>query len=181
MTFSPESLISLSELSENPSVLVQRFQTQDALMLISQDRFQCVLLPYERYQSLIEGEALLDSVSSSASSHASPGEPLKIGAFVRQQMGRLFTSHQLTEQELGRLCSRDYCRTVFRMSLPVLKEVPSQCQSNPQALHEQCIDQNGYLRYYAKVQSAYGKFYIICNNWREHPHRETFTAWLNSR
>ena len=180
-----ESFVFLHELSQDPSVLERKFQTSDAVALIAQDRMLAVLIPSERYGEFAAAEERLSSMIPDGNAAREQreqdireGASMKIGAFVRGQMDQLLTNNEIPEDEVKRLCMPDYCRAVFRMSLPVLKEVPAECAANFGSLRKQCSDSGGYLRYYVKAYLLYGKYYVLCNNWRENPHREVFAAWL---
>ena len=58
------------------------------------------------------------------------------------------------------------------------REVPDSCAQDFQSLRACCCTASGRLYYYTKAYWICGKSYILCNRWREHPHRKTFQKWL---
>lgn len=185
MSVPSDSIIFLQDLEADPAQLPHKFESSDAVALIAQDMILAILLTQERYAALLQAEKRLNTLTAApdcvCEGHESAGEnPLKIGAFVRSQMEKLFHEKRLSQSDVKNLCSLDYCRRVFRISFPVLVAVPSECQSNPQLLRSYCCDKKGRLRYYMQVYPLCGGGYILCNNWKEDPHRKTFTAWLRT-
>lgn len=160
----------LSEVEEDPALVSLKLKRGGPMALIANDKVLAVMLSEKEYQALLEREhPLMD-----------PGrEVRKVGNFVRSRMEGLISSGRLPEDEVQRLCDRAYCKAVFRMSYPVLKEVSDSCAQDPKKLRDCCCDAKGRLYYYIiRVYKIHGKSYVLCNRWREHPHRKTFQKWL---
>lgn len=162
-------LAHLSEVEEDPALVSLKLQKGGPMALIANDKVLAVMLSEKEYQALLEKEH----------PQMDPGrEVRKVGNFVRSRMEGLISSGLLPEDEVQRLCDRAYCKAVFRMGYPVLREIPDSCTQDPQKLRDCCCDAKGRLYYYIKAYQIHGKSYILCNRWREHPHRKTFQKWL---
>lgn len=159
----------LSEVEENPDLVSLKLQKGGPMALIANDKVLAVMLSEKEYQALLEKE----------NPQMDPGRGVrKVGNFVRSRMEGLISSGRLPENEVQRLCDRAYCKAVFRMGYPVLREIPDSCAQDFQSLRACCCNTKGRLYYYTKAYRICGKSYVLCNRWREHPHRKTFQKWL---
>lgn len=159
----------LSEVEEDPNLVSLKLKRGGPMVLIADDKVLAIMLSEKEYQTLLEKER----------PQMDPGcEVRKIGNFVRNRMEGLISSGLLSDDEVQRLCDRAYCKAVFRMGYPVLREIPDSCTQDFQILRACCCVASGRLYYYTKAYQIYGKSYVLCNRWREHPHRKTFQKWL---
>lgn len=89
----------------------------------------------------------------------------KIGATVQNKLNYLFAKNYLSEEEILNLKNEAYCKKVFNLSFPLLRNK-----------NESRYDKKGYPRYYSPV---FGEKYYVCNHWYEHQ-RSKFESWYNS-
>ena len=89
----------------------------------------------------------------------------KIGATVQNKLNYLFAKNYLSEEEILNLKNEAYCKKVFNLSFPLLRNK-----------NESRYDKNGHPRYYSPV---FGEKYYVCNHWYEHQ-RLKFESWYNS-
>ena len=70
----------------------------------------------------------------------------KIGALVRTEMGKLFSEDKLSDEALEQLKSEEWCRKVFHIGHPLIKEIDP---NMPVDLQRK--DENGHLRYWKTI------------------------------
>lgn len=128
----------LSEVEEDPDLVSLKLKRGGPMVLVANDKLLAVMLSEKEYQALLEKEH----------PQMDPGrEVRKVGNFVRSRMEGLISSGLLPEDEVQRLCDRAYCKAVFRMGYPVLREIPDSCAQDPQKLRDCCCDAKGRLYY----------------------------------
>ena len=92
---------------------------------------------------------------------------VKIGKLVRDTFNRIFKDNLLSDNEIQNLMNVEYCKKIFDMNYPILKEI-----NHSISLKEQ-RKINGYDRYYAK---PFENKYLLCNDWYER-NRKLFDIW----
>lgn len=98
---------------------------------------------------------------------------LKIGRLVQTTMKQLFDKQKISQEEIGKMLSKEYSKKTFNANLPVLIEV-----LDGREVNELRMDINGYPRYYADTLSIYGKRYLLSSQWTESLHRSYYEKWL---
>lgn len=179
MTFSLDEIISWAQLGGDISPVMQRLQHQEKLVVFDSDEPKLILLSVDRFREFFRESPSASTVSPNSREDLSPS--IRVGAYVRGTMEQLFAQNALSQEELDKLCRLDYCREVFHIGTPVLKEIDPWRRRNEVEIHRQCVDSKGYLRYYKKVYSVKGRCFLLANGWKEHPHRAAFTAWFSAR
>lgn len=103
-------------------------------------------------------------------------DEMKIGVLVRSSLIRLFKEKKISKEEIEKMTTSSYSKEVFNLNYPVLKEVDKNIP-----LSEQKKDHRGYNRYWNFTVDIYGKQYLICSQWVEELHRNSFNKWLGLR
>lgn len=98
----------------------------------------------------------------------------KIGALVRTEMEKLFSEGRLSDKALEQLKSEEWCRKVFHIGHPLIKEIDP---NMPVDLQRK--DENGHLRYWKTIYRIDNHDYILCKEWFE-SNRKYFLSWLSS-
>lgn len=100
-------------------------------------------------------------------------QDIKIGELIKCEFNRLFEEEKIPKGEIRKLQEFDYCKKVFGINYPVLKEVNMNF-----SLEEQRRDENGNSIYYGFITTIYDKDYYICSIWGEE-NRHDFLKWLS--
>ena len=125
----------------------------------------------ERNRKLVEN--LLKNKKHDAGEAKDKFDDIKIGELVKKEFDRLFREESIPKGEIRKLQEYDYCKEVFGIDYPVLKEVNMQ-----HSLEEQRRDGNGNAIYYGFIATIYGKDYYICSVWSEE-NRKDFLRWMS--
>ncbi|CAI3642799.1 Conserved hypothetical protein [Clostridium neonatale] len=100
-------------------------------------------------------------------------DDIKIGELVKKEFDRLFRDESVPKGEIRKLQEYDYCKEIFGIDYPVLKEVDMEY-----SLEEQRRDENGNAIYYGFIATIYDKDYYICSVWSEENRRD-FLRWMS--
>lgn len=100
-------------------------------------------------------------------------DDIKIGELVKREFDRLFKQERIPKGEIKKLQEYDYCKKVFGINYPVLREV-----NMDYSLEEQRRDENGDAIYYGFILTIYDKDYYICSIWSEE-NRKDFLRWMS--
>jgi len=125
----------------------------------------------ERNKKLIED--LLKSKNIEPNDFNDKYQDIKIGELIKSEFNRLFEEEKIPKGEIRKLQEFDYCKKIFGIKYPVLKEVNMNF-----SLEEQRRDENGNAIYYGFITTIYDKDYYICSIWGEE-NRHDFLKWLS--
>jgi len=98
----------------------------------------------------------------------------KIGKLVRRTFEGLLDNDKLTDDMVNLLLSYRYSHDVFGLNQSFLVVINSN-----QSVHDQIIDENGYVRYWINPVMIHEKRYCICKEWYENQ-RKKYLCWLSS-
>ncbi|RIJ48757.1 hypothetical protein D1614_09510 [Maribellus luteus] len=98
-------------------------------------------------------------------------DEMKIGAFVRSTLIRMFQDNEISKQEVELLQTTQYSKDTFDLQYPVLRKASLSNGKKPP-------------RYWANAIEIYGTRYFICSEWYEtnaNNDRPYFLKWLNDK
>lgn len=98
----------------------------------------------------------------------------KIGALVKDEMGKLFSEDKFSDEVFEQLQSEEWCRAVFHIGHPLIKQIDPNVPIDAQKK-----DENGHLRYWKTLYRRGDHEYILCKEWYE-SNRKFFLSWLSS-
>lgn len=99
---------------------------------------------------------------------------MKIGEYVRHQLGILISEDKLDEEMIQNLRQKNWCEINLHLQYPFFKiRIPNRPRQ------EQLKDRFGHMVYWAKTVTINGTEYYVCNQWYE-PMRPYFEMWLES-
>lgn len=82
------------------------------------------------------------------------------------------------KEDVEKLTNEHFCKRNFDMNFPVLSEVPLHGEIPERDFRDHCLNR----RYYPQPIVAFGKRYIVCNDWyynnKKNP-RDTRTDFVN--
>lgn len=125
----------------------------------------------ERNRKLVEN--LLKNKKHEGGEIKDKYDDIKIGELVKKEFDRLFRDESVPKGEIRKLQEYDYCKEIFGIDYPVLKEVDMEY-----SLEEQRRDENGNAIYYGFIATIYDKDYYICSVWSEENRRD-FLRWMS--
>jgi len=103
-------------------------------------------------------------------------DEMKIGVLVKSTLLSMFKTEKISKEEIEKMATLSYSKEIFNLNYPLLKEVDDGIP-----LENQKKDANGYNRYWNFTVEIYGKTYLICSQWVENLHRDSFNKWLALR
>jgi len=167
MEININKIVSADELSVDTNLILERLGETSEIFVFENNHPQFVIMSLDSYYSRPNQQTVkIISVEDPSKE--------KIGKLVQESLRKLFYKQRLPQDEIERLTSEEYSKTVFNLNFPVLKEYNSEL-----AFDEQKRDAKGYNRYYSFTLSAYNKQYLVCSQWIEHLHREQYETWLS--
>ena len=95
---------------------------------------------------------------------------------IRTFIIKLLKEKVISENELKKMETPEYSKEVFNLNFEILKPVDRKLD-----IIKQKQDSKGYNRYYDVIISTSGKEYLLCSQWVESLHRESFEKWLAHR
>lgn len=96
---------------------------------------------------------------------------MKIGLLVRTKSREYLSNNKVPSDEINRMTTYDYSKTVFDINYPFLKEI-----NELEALDKQRFI-NGRPRYWNEIFMISGKKYFVCQEWFER-NRSYFDQWI---
>lgn len=103
---------------------------------------------------------------------------LKNKEFIYQCL--IILINQQRKDDIEKLINPDYCKDRFDMNYAILQEVPLYGSIPDKDFLDHC----GYRRYYSQPVTAFGKRYIVCNDWyynaeiNKRDTRTDFVEWI---
>jgi hypothetical protein len=98
-------------------------------------------------------------------------DDVKIGELVRIELGYLIEKGLISDDVTKLLQEKDYCKNVFDINYPFLKEVERGIKLERQV--------NGYPRYWKNPIDIKGKKFWVCKDWYDR-NRPYFEKWLET-
>lgn len=153
MEINTKYIISSKELSLNVPLIKKKLEQQDKIVVFEDNMPQFIILPVSATEA---------------------DEPMKIGEYVQTAMRGLFADNLISEEEIERLLTPEYSKSLFNLNFPILKEVDA-----GKPLTDQKRDSKGYNRYYNFTLLAFGKQYLLCSQWLD-KHYDGFENWYQT-
>ena len=100
---------------------------------------------------------------------------LKVSMIVKTILRSLLESNLISSENMKQLESPQYCKDVFGVYYPVLKELDL-----TQNVDEQRKDSRGYNRYYKQPVIVQDKTYLLCSEWSVSS-KEPLANWISDR
>ena len=102
--------------------------------------------------------------------------PTSIGLYVQQTFGALIKKELISPEMVQNLIDAEYCRTVFGLGHPMLRENTATNSDERVALR---TDQNGYRRYWVDTQTIIARSYFLCSQWYAKQF-DRYESWLKT-
>ncbi|MDR2870360.1 MAG: hypothetical protein LBV04_07920 [Deferribacteraceae bacterium] len=151
MDINIKHIVPAKDLSLDVPLIQNRLATQEKIVVFEDNTPQFVIIP----------------ISAAVANR----QPMKVGEYVQTATKELFANRAISKEEITKLLTLEYSKSIFNIPFPILKEVDSN-----KPLTEQKRDTKGYNRYYNFTLTAYGKQYLLCSQWFE-PHYDSFETW----
>ena len=114
-------------------------------------------------------KTILEWISAhEAAGNRKPVRQQAIGAFVRDQLKRMFKDNAVPPAEIQRMLTLEYSNRTFNIHFPLLLRAASSSERRPD-------------RYWKGPVKVYGEWYFICDEWfetRANNDRPYFERWL---
>lgn len=153
------------------SELLKKYNQTDVELALEGIRFGIFTNSLSHIQD--ENTDYLELSSYPVSNSKDVGQP--IGEVVQRFFAKASLSNALPKDMLKKLCDLNYCKHVFHINLPVLKEV-----LNFDKIDTYRKDSKGFARYYKKPISFHGSTYILCSQWTT-IQEQYFHKWMKNQ
>ena len=152
-------------------VLIDRNAIDDTAHLFLRT-LQC--LDAAGYGSQIQSMIREPDTEASPASSMIKTEGMPIGRYVQQSFDALVSKGLIGPSMVKNLTDPEYCRTVFGLGHPMLRENTATTADERTALR---TDQNGYRRYWVEERSINKRSYFLCQEWYDRQ-RHRYEKWI---